>query len=81
MEHRVIAAEINIEERIISIKNMVTEKIKINFSRILKESNSKVEIIVNFLAVLELAKQKELIFDQTDLFGEIFVERYKELNN
>jgi chromatin segregation and condensation protein Rec8/ScpA/Scc1 (kleisin family) len=60
---------------------MVAEQIKINFSRILKESNSKVEIIVNFLAVLELAKQKELIFDQTDLFGEIFVERYRELNN
>ena len=81
LEHRTITAEINIEERIISIKNMVAEQIKINFSRILKESNSKVEIIVNFLAVLELAKQKELIFDQTDLFGEIFVERYKELNN
>jgi len=81
LEHRTITAEINIEERIISIKNMVAEQIKINFSRILKESNSKVEIIVNFLAVLELAKQKELIFDQTDLFGEIFVERYRELNN
>ena len=81
LEHRSIAAEINIEERIVFIKNMVFDKIKINFSKILKESNSKVEIIVNFLAVLELAKQRELVFDQTDLFGEIFVERYKELNN
>ncbi len=81
LEQRTISAEINIEERIIFLKNMVIDKIKVNFSRILKESNSKVEIIVNFLAVLELAKQREVVFDQSDLFGEIFVEKYKELNN
>ena len=81
LEERTIRAEINIEERIIFLKNMVIDKIKVNFSQILKESNSKVEIIVNFLAVLELAKQREVVFDQNDLFGEIFVEKYKELNN
>ncbi len=34
---------------------------------------------VNFLAVLELAKQKEIVFNQDGLFGEIFVETYKSL--
>lgn len=81
LEERALKSEVNIEERIAFIKNVVVEKMKINFSRILRESGSKVEIIVNFLAVLELAKQREIVFVQSSLFGEILLEKYRELNN
>lgn len=81
LEKRTIISEISIEERIFYIKNTIIAKVKINFTKILKEAKSKIEIIVNFLAILELAKQKEIIFDQDDLFGEIFVEKYRELDN
>ncbi len=65
--------KINIEDRIAAIKKMLLEKIKVNFSRLLKESVDRTEIIVNFLAVLELAKQKELVFEQDELFSEIHI--------
>lgn len=81
LEKRTMISEISIEERIVYIKNTVISKIKISFTKILKEAKSRTEIVVNFLAILELVKQKEIIFDQADLFGEIFVEKYQELEN
>lgn len=79
LDQRVIAPEISIDERISFIKNIISQKIKINFTTILKEARSRTEVIVNFLAILELAKQRELIFNQDDLFGEIFLEHYQEI--
>jgi len=67
--------KINIEDRIILIKKMLFEKIRINFSKMLASAQNKTEVIVNFLAVLELAKQKELIFEQEELFSEIHISR------
>jgi segregation and condensation protein A len=70
--------KINIEDRIASIKKMLLDKIRINFSKILSSAANKTEVIVSFLAVLELAKQKELIFEQDELFGEINISRFKK---
>jgi len=64
---------INIEDKIYLIKKILFEKIKVNFSKFLKEAKDKTEIIVSFLAVLELAKQKELIFEQDELFSDIHI--------
>ncbi|MFA5643909.1 MAG: segregation/condensation protein A [Patescibacteria group bacterium] len=79
LEKKTILDEVKIEDRIVFIKNIISQKIKINFSNILREAVSRTEIIVNFLAILELVKQKEIIFTQDDLFGEIFLESYQEL--
>lgn len=65
--------KVNIEEKISSIRRLLLEKIKVNFSRLLKEAGDKTDIIVSFLAVLELAKQKELIFEQDGLFDDIHI--------
>lgn len=74
-----LEAKINIEEKISSIRRLLLEKLKVNFSRLLKEAGDKTDIIVSFLAVLELAKQKELIFEQDNLFDDIHIvsERYE----
>ena len=43
----------------------------LNFSALLSQSRSRQEIIVTFLAVLELVKQRELAAEQEETFGEI----------
>lgn len=78
MEEETIKSEISIEEKISFIKNLISQKIKINFTKILKEAKSKTEIIVNFLAVLELSKQRQLVFNQVSLFSEIYLEENQE---
>lgn len=69
--------KINIEEKIFLIKKMLLDKIRVNFSKLLAAATTKTEIIVSFLAVLELAKQKELFFEQEELFSEIHLSRLK----
>lgn len=70
-----LETKMSIDDQIIVIKKMLLDKLKINFSKILAAATTKTEIIVNFLAVLELAKQKELIFEQSELFSEIQISR------
>ncbi len=65
--------KINIEERISLIRQMLLQKIKISFSRFLETAKSKTEVVVSFLAILELAKQHELVFEQEELFSEIHI--------
>jgi segregation and condensation protein A len=67
--------KINIEDKIVLIQKMLFDKIRVNFSKLLESAKNKTEIIVSFLAVLELAKQKELFFEQDELFSEIHINR------
>lgn len=67
--------KINIEDKISLIKKMLFDKARVNFSKLLSRAENKTEIIVSFLAVLELAKQKELVFEQGELFSEIHITR------
>ncbi len=70
--------KISIEEKISIIRNMLGEKIKLSFSAMLRSAANKTEVIVSFLAVLELAKQKELRFEQSELFSEIMIKDFTE---
>lgn len=75
LEEEQLERKINIEDKILSIQQIVLEKIKINFSKIMEKAESKTEIIVSFLAILELIKQRNIFVDQSDLFGEITINK------
>ncbi len=68
-----LGAKISIDERITQIRGLLSQKLRFSFSQFLKTARSRTEVIVNFLAVLELAKQRELVFEQDGLFAEIQV--------
>lgn len=70
--------KMNIEEKIYLIRDMLLNKVKFSLTKILHEAKDKTEIIVSFLAVLELAKQKELIFEQSELFSEIHINKHNQ---
>ncbi|MFH0972775.1 MAG: segregation/condensation protein A [Patescibacteria group bacterium] len=65
--------KVNIEDKIWAIQQMLLEKIKISFNRILIKTKSKTDVIVSFLAVLELVKQQSIVVGQEGLFGEIMI--------
>jgi segregation and condensation protein A len=69
----VIVDHINIEDKIQEARNLLTKKVNFFFSDFIKKASSKTEVIVGFLAILELMRQREAIIDQLDLFGEIEV--------
>lgn len=73
LDEKSLAPKVSIDERIIYIRELLTKKLRFSFSKFLQNASSRTEIIVSFLAVLELAKQRELIFEQDELFSEIHV--------
>lgn len=73
-----LEAKISIDERIVSIRNLLGRKLRFSFSKFLKTAKNRTEVVVNFLAVLELAKQHELVFEQDGLFAEIQVVAIKQ---
>jgi len=75
---KTLEPKINIDDKISLIKKMLLDKIRVNFSKLLAGAENKTEVIVSFLAVLELAKQRELFFEQEELFSEIHLIRNQD---
>lgn len=62
---------ISLAEKIQHIKNIFFNKSEFDFGLLLSGIKEKTEIIVTFLAILELARQKVLIVEQQTIFSEI----------
>lgn len=60
-----------IEEKIEMLKTKVRSMLKVSFQRFMADSHDRHEMVVAFLALLELIKQKEVTYEQDSLFAEI----------
>ncbi len=68
---------ISIKSRIDVIRSVLRSKAKFNFSDIIGCTNNKTEVIVGFLALLELVKQKSVSLQQDKLFSDIMIKKYE----
>lgn len=75
LEEESLEKIVNIEDKILAIQQILLDRIKCSFQYILGGEQNKTNIIVSFLALLELIKQKNIIVAQGDLFGEIEINR------
>lgn len=73
IEEETLGSKISIEEKILYIQESIIKKLKTNFSKILCDAKNKTEVIVSFLAVLELMRQREITLTQKTIFGEIHI--------
>lgn len=73
VEAEIASPKVSIRETIKSILTSVRKAGKISFRKLLASAQSRLEIVVSFLALLELVKQKQLEASQDTLFGEIEV--------
>ncbi|MFW5884903.1 MAG: segregation and condensation protein A [Patescibacteria group bacterium] len=65
----------SIEEKINQIKIFLEKTQRVSFLKTVNNSCDKVEIIVSFLSILELLKQKSVKLEQKELFAEIFIQK------
>ena len=65
-----------LEDKKRHITNLLTLNRTITFKSIFRKNASKNEIVVTFLAMLELIKIKEIFIRQDGLFGEIEITQY-----
>ncbi len=75
-QEKKLEKKISIEDKILTIQDMIKKRIKFSFNKVLNNAKNKTEIIVSFLAALELMRQRELRMDQEVLFGEISLEKW-----
>lgn len=62
---------IRLREKIAQIIELLHSAGVTTFRRIIRSAASKLEIVVSFLAMLELVKQRRVVAHQAELFGEI----------
>ncbi len=68
-------AKFSVSDKIKYIRNLFFEHKNASFNELIFNSNSKEEIVVTFLAILELAKGKEVILEQEENFSDIIIKR------
>ncbi|MCX7884430.1 MAG: segregation/condensation protein A [Caloramator sp.] len=71
--------EFRIEDKMDYIKNMVYKYKRVSFKKFFENAESKLEIVVTFLAMLELIKLKFITAIQYKNFEEIIIEGQDEL--
>lgn len=71
----VIEKTVSIHEKIQHIHGLLSKHAKASFHDVLRGAATRSEIIVSFLALLELVKQRHLVVRQGSHFGEIHLEK------
>ncbi|MBU0707748.1 segregation/condensation protein A [Patescibacteria group bacterium] len=74
----VIERAISIQEKINQIKNLIGTDSKLNFKSLMKNAETRTEIIVTFLALLELIKQENVLVVQESIFEDITINNYQK---
>lgn len=76
--YEVVKDKFTIEEKVHYILHLLLEKQSVSLVDLFKQAESKIEVIVSFLAVLELIRLKEIVALQRGLFSEIEIKRNSE---
>lgn len=66
---------LSLKETIQRIRDLLSKKKKMQFSDLLQNTENKTELIIGFLALLELVKQRTVLLRQEGIFSDIVVEK------
>lgn len=78
LEEEMVKEILTLEDKIVHLQDMLRERVQTSFSELVANAKDKVEVVVSFLAMLELVKQKIIHVEQEELFSEI---RLKHLSD
>lgn len=70
-----LAEVMSISEKIQQIQKLISEKLETSLANLIKDSKTKTEVIVTFLALLELIKQRILVVEQNAIFEDITIKK------
>jgi segregation and condensation protein A len=67
-----------VSEKIETLMSALKEKAKLRFSELFATATTRTEVVVTFLAMLELIRLKQIVIEQADAFAEIEIVRAPE---
>ena len=65
--------EVSLDEKMMDLRTYAQEHVTFRFSELMREQKGKIQMIVTFLAVLELMKTGELTVVQKHLFDDMLI--------
>jgi len=71
LEEEIVREVVTLEEKINELQDTILHRIETSFSELTAKAQDKVDIIISFLAMLEMIKQRIVEVEQKDLFKEI----------
>ncbi len=71
VNYEVVREEYTVEEKVHSILHLLVERSSVRLQELFENAHDKIEVIVTFMAVLELCKMKEVVIAQKRLFADI----------
>jgi len=74
-----ILKTVSLEDKMTELKERLEKFFEFSFDEMQKSTKERTEIIVSFLAMLELIKQGFMIFEQKHLFGSIQLKRHERI--
>lgn len=75
---RMVSEEYSVDERMDAIRDLVAEDDGAAFTKLFGESPTRALLVATFLGLLELIRLREIVADQVDRFGEIWIRPRKE---
>lgn len=66
---------VSIKDKIKHIKENLTKRIEMTFTEATHGTKDKIEVIITFLAMLELVRKSMVTIEQNDMFGEIKIKK------
>ncbi len=78
-QHKVISERISVTQRIYEVLEFLKSRDSILFEDLFTEARNRVDVVISFLALLEMSKLKMVRFNQAGNFGPIRIERRIEV--
>jgi len=75
MPKQMIERTISLQQKILEIRDFIFQQKKLGFKSLVDQAKSKTEVIVNFLALLELLKRAQVKIRQSKTFEDIIIEK------
>ncbi|MFA7209483.1 MAG: segregation/condensation protein A [Parcubacteria group bacterium] len=71
LDEEVVREVITLEEKINDLQNTLRQRVEMSFSELTTGATDKIDVILSFLAMLEMVKQRIIDVEQGELFEEI----------
>lgn len=75
LPQKVMEQTVTLKEKVNNIRDIILRLKKINFSQVLTDAQSKTDMVVSFMALLELIKSGEIAVNQVGAFDDIYIEK------
>jgi segregation and condensation protein A len=73
--HEIIRLNVSIDQQLKFLREFFERRSEATFSELIRGMEEKITIVVTFLALLEMIRNKHLLVRQTEVFGELSIMR------